>query len=412
MQKGRLQSLENKFTFFALWFSTGNPLNLLLFGSTGGEEYLGERSNPLSPTIYLGICIVASFFLLIRWKQTLYQLFTRDKIIWSVIGLIILSTLWSFYPDITFRRAFILFMSTLMGVYFAIRYDYIQQLLIVCWAFGITIVMSFLFAVLLPKYGLMHGLHEGAWRGVYMHKNSLGIQMALSSILFLLLSLGKSTRKWYSLTGFFLSVALLFLARSSTAIITFLALALSLPIYGIARFRFSVIIPFFNLAILVICGVSVYIATNSEEFLALFGKDTTLTGRIDLWPYVWQMIQKNPWLGYGYEAFWRGPDSEGGWVWRVTGWTPAHSHNGLLELLLTFGFIGTSIFLLGLLVNFLKSLVFIHSIKTAESLWPVTFLSFLVLTNITEKNILGGGVTWFLYVSVSLLSLKKTRQLV
>ena len=41
-----------------------------------------------------------------------------------------------------------------------------------------------------------------------------------------------------------------------------------------------------------------------DVFLEFLGKDPTLTGRSELWAYVWKDIDLRPLLGWGYAAFW------------------------------------------------------------------------------------------------------------
>ena len=84
---------------------------------------------------------------------------------------------------------------------------------------------------------------------------------------------------------------------------------------------------------------------------ALLGKDETLTGRTLIWPYVIEYILDRPLLGWGYKAFWSTANPA---VWQIADDLRrqnqidvqfANSHNGLLELLLNIGLVGTSLFI-------------------------------------------------------------------
>ena len=44
--------------------------------------------------------------------------------------------------------------------------------------------------------------------------------------------------------------------------------------------------------------------SDPEFALSLLGKDTTLTGRTELWDAVVSLIKERPFLGYGYRAMW------------------------------------------------------------------------------------------------------------
>jgi O-antigen ligase len=118
------------------------------------------------------------------------------------------------------------------------------------------------------------------------------------------------------------------------------------------------------------------------------------------------MIEKRPWLGYGYQSFWRPGQREAEAIWQVVGWIPPNAHNGFLELLLIFGWLGTSIYMLGFFLTFLKSLTLIQFNKAPEAFWPVVYLTFIILTNMSETNILS-GFGWSLYVALSLLPISR-----
>jgi O-antigen ligase len=409
MKKKTFELIESGFTQLSLLFFVGNPINLLLFGGSGGETFNPNNSNFLEPAISLGIYMTAVVLLVLRWRQTFHQFLYRSKLIWLVILLILLSTLWSAYPDITLRRGAILLGATCFGVYFATRYSFKQQFHMITWAFGWVLVLCVVFAIALPRYGIMSGVHSGAWRGIYMHKNSLSIQMAITSLLFLLSVLGAGRRSFNSWAGCIGAFALMILSRASTGLIAFFVLLPIILLGSILRFRDTVMIPILIFTVTAFGSIFLYIMTNAESLLPLIGEDATLTGRTQLWAYVGTMIQERPWLGYGYEGFWRGMGSEGARIWRAIGWQAPHAHSGYLELLLTFGWIGTSIFALTFFNSFLRSLALIRVHKSFESLWFVVFLSLMVLTNTTEKAIFGGGMGWIIYVSICLLSLQEEK---
>jgi O-antigen ligase len=76
----------------------------------------------------------------------------------------------------------------------------------------------------------------------------------------------------------------------------------------------------------------------------MIGKDPTLTGRTELWAYVNYYISERPVLGWGLYAFWASANPAAEEIWSEVGWTPPHAHNGLLEMLLEVGIVGTAFF--------------------------------------------------------------------
>ena len=401
---------EKWLIFFSVPFFIGNPINVILFKGSPDEAAKGSF---LEPSISLALYAIYFFFLISRGKQIVPKVIKSGKLISLVVFLIIASTFWSDFPDITLRRSINFVGATFYGIYFAARYDLKQQVQLLAWGFGLVALMSYIVSTTLGKYGIMRdGVYDGAWQGVYLHKNNLAMQMSLSAIIFLISLMGSRRKKWGVLAaGLVFSILLVLLSRAATGLVLLITLTAVLPLCSILRFRWDLRMPVLMIGLVVAGGANVLISRYQEYLLGSVGKDATLTGRTDLWPYVWEMVEKRPWLGYGYEGFWRGWSSEEcGYVWRAVGWLPPHAHNGLLELLLAFGWLGTAIFLLGFFINFLKSLTLIHLDKSPEACWPMIYMIFMILTNISEKNILSANMIWSLYVELSLLPVNRYSQ--
>jgi exopolysaccharide production protein ExoQ len=81
-----------------------------------------------------------------------------------------------------------------------------------------------------------------------------------------------------------------------------------------------------------------------DFFLEMIGKDPTLTGRTDLWSYVIGNIAQRPILGWGFSAFWSSANPAATEISTVLGWEVPEAHNGLLEILLEVGVIGSLFF--------------------------------------------------------------------
>ena len=394
---------ELGFTIVSLLLSTGALLPVILSGGAsqgdGGPEV---TDYPLIQLFFLLNYVVTFFLLVARWKKVIYLL-SKDKFIWVLVGLAVVSIFWSYAPAMTLRRSIALVGTTLFGLYLATRYSLRQQLQLLGWMFGISVVLSLLFVVALPKYGIMGGIHAGSWRGIYLHKNVLGSMMAESAIIFWLLVTGTQKKRVLLWGGFSFSVILLILSTSKSPLVNLVQILATFFALRALRWRYELMVPAL-IAIATVGGsLSVLFTTNADALLGSIGKDATLTGRTDLWPYVLEMIAKRPWLGYGYSGFWLGLDGESAYVWRATGWTPPHAHNGLLDLWLDLGLLGVSIFLLGFGASLLRALAWVRLSKTSEGFWPMLYLTFFVLSNLTESALLKqNALIWILYVSTVL----------
>ncbi len=142
-----------------------------------------------------------------------------------------------------------------------------------------------------------------------------------------------------------------------------------------------------------------FISSHFASILEMFGRDPTLTGRTEIWSYLFTSIAKRPLLGYGYYAFWQGMTGESANVIMAAHWFFGYAHNGLLEIILQIGVLGTGLFLL----TFVKAcrdawfcfkfgrsygvewysglllLAVIYNIDEETLLWPNDFLSMLYI---------------------------------
>jgi O-antigen ligase len=401
-----LQRLENWFVCLSLVFLIGNPINVLLYGESGDQVIENAQGSFLEPGINMGIYAIALLFMLMRWRKVLHQIGRGNVWVWALVALILLSTSWSVMPEITLRRGMIVAGATLYGTYFATCFSFKQQLQFLALAFGGVALLCLGFGLLLPHYGRMRvAPHDGAWRGVYIHKQALGIQMTLSAAFFLTLlksTLFRSQRRliWTGLLG---CIFLLIASRSSTGLVAFLTIGISLLLFHMLQARVSIMAPVLSFSMIGVGGIGFYAVENAESIFKWFGRDLSFTGRDILWSSIWEMINRRSLFGYGYEAFWTGAYSEPGIVQQAVGWEVPHAHNGLLELLLAVGWVGALLYLLVYLINLFRALQFIRIYHHVEAFYPLVFLLYLALSNMTEKNLVNGGAVWILFVWVCFL---------
>ncbi|BBD58441.1 O-antigen polymerase [Nostoc sp. HK-01] len=392
--------LEYGFTTLALMLYTGGPLTVLVSGGVneGEVEFYEGSDNTLIKVTFLFIYFITFFLIALRWKKLVY-LWQKDSYILLLIGISTASIIWSYNQSATISRSFALLGTTLFGMYLASRYTLKKQIVILSWTFGAVIFLSLIFAVALPKFGIMGGIHTGALRGIYNHKNVLGKMMVISTIIFLIRSSNKNNLLVYC--GLILSILLLLLSRSSSAILNLLIIINLLLILRTWRFPYRVMIPFMIGIATLISGLVIWFNNNSEILFNAVGKDASLTGRTDLWSAVLDMIWKQPWLGYGYGAFWFSPDTAES-VWYSVGWKAPNAHNGILDLWLNIGLIGIIIFILSFLKTLSKSFIWLRYSKISEGFLPLIFIIYMILSNLTESALmLQNDIFWILYVSIA-----------
>ncbi|BAY20656.1 O-antigen polymerase [Calothrix sp. NIES-2100] len=399
-KKEFLLTLEKVFTVVSLLLYSGGPLTVIVSG--GASEGDGEGANTdtgVIQLVFLLIYLITSVLLLCRWKKAI-SLLSQVRFTWIILLLSFLSIFWSAAPQVTFSRSVALLGTSLFGMYFATRYTLKEQLQLTNSMFILAIVLSLLFAVALPKFGFMGGIHSGALRGIYTHKNVFGKILALGGVNCILSASAKKSTSRFLWFIFGLSIICLVMGRSSSSMFNFTNLILIFLGLRILRSPIIAVPPVLSAIALICMNLYLFVQSNLNTLLGSIGKDATLTGRGDLWPLVWDKIWERPWLGYGFSGFWQGLDGESASVWYASHWTPPNSHNGFLDLWLDLGLLGVIIFLIGFLILLFKCLKYIRITNTADGFWPAICLFYLIMINLTETSLLlQNSLFWILYVA-------------
>lgn len=405
--------IEKSFTIFAIVFFSGTlDFKALYFSPFEGVTDPTFGYNPLTPILSLiqhSIFLVTAFFVISRFKLILSGLRT-NKFLLLLIFLFLISFIWSGYPDLTLRRSISLFETTLFGVYLGSRFDIREQLQFLVIALSFISAISVIFVVVKPSQGIMAGVHAGNWRGTLEHKNFFGRLMVYSAIVFRTFS--PTTKKWRQIKtiGLISSIVLVFLSGSKTALITcFLTLCLLIPFYRSFRLSFRVATLVKSTTLLVATASLSILLGQLSNIAGFLGRDLTLTGRTEIWRGVLWKLSQQPWLGFGYSGFWFGPnEGPSGDVLRYLGpgaYAP-HSHNGFIELAISTGIIGLIIFTFAFLGLFKRALNYLSNTTESFGLWPVSYLSFILVYNQTEITLVEhNSVFWVTFVAIAFSNL-------
>lgn len=346
---------------------------------------------------------VVALVLLLRHPRGLWRLVTADLYLVALLGMTMLSFLWSGAPDVTLRRSAALLGTSLFGVYLTRRYTTEEQLRLLGWALGLGVLLNLIHAIGHPDL-----VSQGEFRGWFIQKNVLGRMMAFATLVFLSIAWA-GRRRSGALLFAALSLALMIMARSATAIVVLLTVVSLIPLFRMLERDARLVIAIGIFAIL-LGGAGLLLAASHFEALAsVLGRDTTLTGRTDLWPLVVAMILRRLWIGYGYESFWLEQLGLRIPVYEAVGWEPAHSHNGFLEVGLALGLIGLFLFAMSLVRGATRAVRWARLRKTPSSLWPLVYLSFLALYNVTENTALARNTVFWVFYVASLLSVSPSR---
>jgi exopolysaccharide production protein ExoQ len=404
-QSNFLSYFEYIFSLVSLLLISQAIIPLFLTGGANEGDGVDVSTLDLSINAKLStlVYIITFIFLGLRWRRSLAT-FSSNVFLWILLGVVCFSYFWSINPDQTLRFSVYAVGTTGFGLYLATRYSLVEQMKLLGWSYGLLLILSLLFAVAIPKYGIMSGVHEGALRGVFTHKNQFGAFMAPGGVIFLLNAFRGERYSWVNWTLLVLNCGAMVMSQSTTAVGTFGLMLILCIIYRIFRWRYEVMISaVLGVTIVGFMGLILFAGyVGSDSLFSSLGKDATLSGRTDIWQYVWDQIQLKPWLGYGMTAFWNGLEGPSGYIQYAMRIPVIYSHNGFLDLWLSIGIVGLGIFLISFVVTIVQSLALLRQTNTPEGFWPLLFLSYILLSNLTEGTISNFNSSfWAIYVAIS-----------
>jgi O-antigen ligase len=416
-----LKIFEKSFLIFALLYFAGGLIVLLqpdympqpdepasMTGAMMRKADLGNGQDPsqknkIKIATEVGIYLITAVLIAFNLREFL-RLFGRHPWLLMLLAIAVLSTLWSDSPGFTARRSLVLIASTSFGVYLATRYS-LREILRLLWILGvIAAIGSFLVVWRKPEMGIASGATAGDWQGLFGQKNTLGRFMAFEIMAFGVGIISEKGKwRWFCILGAALCLPLLVMSKDATAYLALPMLVVLLPLFQLARTHSFIKMTAFITALgATAAGIFFVMILDPQKVLQMMGKNSSLSGRTDIWSMVWDKFVQRPWVGYGYSAFWMGKDGkQSAEIWEALHWAVPHSHNGFLDVLVQVGAVGMAIFVVGYVVFFYKALRCARASKTILGLFPLVYLSFMLLFNFSEGSIIREeNMFWVLYAAM------------
>ena len=331
---------ESLIFLFALLVQQDAFITLPILMKNASLAEMRDLDNPLN-----GISIALSL-LCIGWislsrLRVLTGLARANKLAVLFICLVVLSTSWSIHPDVTIRRAAGYILTMLVAALLPIRFGIERFMNMLSLSFAVSAIVSFAFVLIAPGYGIMQeGDLAGCWQGVFCTKESLGSVMAVAVFVeAYVLILCKGMRRWrYGLLVLYFSLVIL--SRSKTALLTVVIYLAGAGVFVLWRRNRRLRVVGVMAVICTLLSMLVVFRLGSYSALSALGKDSTLTGRTELWHLVLELVKERPLLGWGYRAMWQASDPMTTWIDNNAGFKVPSSHNAFLEIALQLGWIG------------------------------------------------------------------------
>lgn len=333
----------------------------------------------------LGLFILSSRHF--AWRQTL----KKNYFIVLIVFYMLISTVWSTMPAISLRRwgremialiiAFLLLserspLRALISVIFRVIYLALPYSLLLIKYYG--------------EYGWQYDRFSGElmWVGIAGQKNGLALICSFSAI-FLIWSLWRDLSQWNLLsskTPIFINLLMLILSiylmmgpKTSFRYSSTSFLCLLIGIISIILLKTSINKRIKNK--IIILAIIIILLGTLMPFLGKFpikgipeilGRDSTLTGRTQIWRALVPYAQKKLIFGHGFGGF---------WTTSLVEQISISSHNGYLDTILHLGLIG----LIGFSI-FLVSFI-LKCYKLMGSAWDITILFISIIFMFLIHNI-------------------------
>jgi exopolysaccharide production protein ExoQ len=368
------------------WFSLSSTLSIAAY----------EDGSPLDRIIYL-LLILLGICTLVARRIQLPEIIKRNSVLTIFLFYALVSTAWSDYPFITFKR-----WIRDIGLYLMVM----VVLSDVCPVNAISTVLRRVTYIVIPlsvaliKYfpgiGVSYDPFFGLpyYQGAALSKNMLGIICLISGLFYFWDMLWRWPDRKNNRTRKILLVDTLM----TTMTLWLMYISESATSKGCLAIGYFIILVFNSkwaranqlrlLRGIITClfaFVFLYYLFDLQTLAAqFFDRDPTMTGRTGIWDAV-IVSQKNPLLGAGYQSFWIGErilEVQR----RLDSWFPFNqAHNGYIEIYLNLGIIGLTLLAAFMLAS-CRTLwrQFQHSPHMASlglSVWLITLIH-----NITEAG--------------------------
>ena len=301
-----------------------------------------------------------------------------------------LSYTWSVDPYVTSRDLLVKLPGTFVAILCVGMLPPARFRRLVLIFVSVTLLVNVGYIALKPSVG-MHprtGDIAPGWRGLFNHKNLLGMFGVLSIVTYLTL-LPRSIARNALLLGV---GALVLTTQSVTALSTsVLVVAAYLWVYRLheqesPRLRSAYAV---TSALLIPIGVAL-LASSAGNIVGLFGRDRTFTGRTRIWSAAVDAISKREWHGYGWAAPWNSLKGPTIGMQRTIGFDVFSAHNGALELMLELGIIGLLLYVPVLLGALRAGFQAMH-VHQRHGRFVVLTVIALTIASMSEPTFTGSG---------------------
>jgi O-antigen ligase len=302
--------------------------------------WVGKQGDKLTQSLNM-MQIIIGIVLFCRGFSKSNGFVVGEKLALALVCFLTLTVLWSVDPDTTIRRGvlYLLFIVGMIGVANSVDGDEFMSVFRIIGF--VTAAASIFLLVVAPEYVTTA---TGDFGGTPGHKNLLGPIMLAGTLATLhALRVNRRRRALYLLMLLLFTITT-FIAKATTSLLGILVCS-SISFLAVLFRRGGGARALALLFFAAMLSLPIMFGLYPDMFLDILGKDQSLSGRTDLWPLVMYCIAQRPMLGWGLMAFWSPTNPAAYQISWTLGWPVPEAHNGLLEMLLEVGLLGTIFFI-------------------------------------------------------------------
>ena len=296
---------------------------------------------------------------------------------------------------------FLAFSLSPVMAYFSVRILAISEIFLLL-KISLLVVGVFSLALVFfhPDIGVSEFARGDGWSGIYAQKSSLGRMM----LLLVLISCLVRMDFLLGVLGAFVGMYVLMNTNSRAslyslpAIFFFLCVVFFYSRNWLVRASLWIVFVSSSVWALVLANEIIHLDPHGSSVF-IFGHGFDLTGRLEIWTFLIELIRDNILFGVGFDGLWQYSDRFE--LIDLLGWRLTDAHNGYLEVLLQLGLVG--FFLFAVVFSFYASSVwYLYKANDQFKDIFVAIFIFIVLINIVSSHFLEvfSPVNFFMYMTI------------
>ena len=316
----------------------------------GNQTLLNLIDHQMAALFWIG-----AVWLFVRNGTRIHLQLWSCRIAFLFLAYTILSIFWGDTPlRITWYPAITSMCTFLYYNYLLDRYTLYGAVRMMIWPLATLLFLCLFAEVLASGYALDDGSRDpnnlGALQGVFNQKNILAMVATLGFAVGLGFNPRTMVDRGWQAILVILSIFCAWQSQSREgwiAMTSVAALALLLALMSRVRRRFRLPFVLAGLGSLLFGCLLLY--NYLDDLLRLLNRTRDASGRTEIWSSVFLMITRRPWFGYGMWGVWETPRA---WDAVVrTGWSITSAHNDFLEIILGYGYVGFTLYIIMLLCS-------------------------------------------------------------